>query len=203
MRRARFPRDLTGKSVLDIGTCNGGLAFEAERRGASRVVAVDIYPPDHFGFDVLARHFGSKATFVRASVYELPSLLAERFDVVAFFGVLYHLRHPLLGLDAVRRVSSGEVFIETAVADGPPGTVRFYRGREYGDDSSNWFVPTVGTLLDWCASSGLDATLVEEWGDRCTVRAVVSDGPPEYEQLSYEVPLDVTVDLAPVPERRH
>jgi tRNA (mo5U34)-methyltransferase len=203
MRRAQMPDDLTGKSVLDIGTCNGGLAFEAERRGATRVVAVDIYPPSHFGFDLLAEHFGSRAQFVTASTYELGSVFDERFDVVAFFGVLYHLRHPLLGLDAVRRVASGEVYIETAVTDGPPGVVRFFRGREFGDDSSNWFVPTPGTVLDWCASAGLDAEITDAWGDRAALRAVVSDGPPEYETLSYEVALDVSLDLSPVPERRH
>ncbi len=203
MRRARFPTDLTGKSVLDIGTCNGGLAFEAERRGAARVVAVDIYPTDHFGFDRLAEHFGSNAQFVRASAYELPTIFEEPFDVVAFFGVLYHLRHPLLGLDAVRRVSSGEVFIETAVADGPPGTAKFFRRREYGDDSSNWFVPTADTLLDWCASSGFDAEITDTWGERAALHCRVTDGPPEYETLSYEVAIDVTVDLTPIPERRH
>jgi len=42
---AEVPYDLTGKSVLDIGTANGGAAFEAQRRGASRVVALDIRQP--------------------------------------------------------------------------------------------------------------------------------------------------------------
>src|SRR5215467_6607275 len=33
--------DLTGKSVLDVGTASGFLSFEAERAGASRVVSFD------------------------------------------------------------------------------------------------------------------------------------------------------------------
>ena len=48
-----FPEDLSGKTVLDIGTTNGGMAFEAERRGADRVVAVDILDADWFGFRAL------------------------------------------------------------------------------------------------------------------------------------------------------
>ena len=36
----RLP-DLRGKTVLDINTWDGFFAFEAERRGASRVVALD------------------------------------------------------------------------------------------------------------------------------------------------------------------
>lgn len=47
---ADLPDDLTGKTVLDIGTTNGASAFMAERRGAERVVAVDILDQDHFGF---------------------------------------------------------------------------------------------------------------------------------------------------------
>lgn len=35
--------DLTGKSVLDIGAWDGFFSFEAERRGARRVVALDHY----------------------------------------------------------------------------------------------------------------------------------------------------------------
>src|SRR3989442_11648654 len=41
--RYLFPsaEELRGKSLLDIGTMNGFFAFEAERRGASTVLAID------------------------------------------------------------------------------------------------------------------------------------------------------------------
>src|SRR3954452_11537881 len=42
IERLRLP-DLDGKTVLDINTWDGFFAFEAERRGASRVVALDEY----------------------------------------------------------------------------------------------------------------------------------------------------------------
>lgn len=42
LRDIRLP-DLEGKTVLDIGTFDGFFAFEAERRGAKRVVALDHY----------------------------------------------------------------------------------------------------------------------------------------------------------------
>jgi tRNA (mo5U34)-methyltransferase len=216
MRRARFPESLTGLTVLDVGTCNGFVAFEAERRGASQVVAADIYPPDHFGFRALADFFDSQVKYVQATAYELPTLLRTQFDIVVLFGVLYHLRHPLLGLDAVRRLARRWVFIETAVADASlspevaaeKGIVRFFRAGELSDDSSNWFAPTTETLLDWCRSSGLEPELLDRWPDprrpeRCTIRATVINGEPEYERLSYEVALDVGADLTPVPYRRH
>jgi tRNA (mo5U34)-methyltransferase len=43
LQSARFPEDLSGKSVLDIGAYDGFYSFEAESRGAQRVVALDHY----------------------------------------------------------------------------------------------------------------------------------------------------------------
>jgi tRNA (mo5U34)-methyltransferase len=196
-------RDLDGLSVLDIGTANGGAAFLAERRGAARVVAVDIYPPDWFGFAAVKSLLGSRVEYLQASAYELPQLLNETFDVVLFLGVLYHLRHPLLALDAVRTMAAGDVFIETAVADhelageSARPLVRFYRGDELGGDASNWFAPTVTALRDWCESSGLAVEDLQRWPDeapaRALVRAVVRPGPTEFERVSYEKRLRASI----------
>jgi tRNA (mo5U34)-methyltransferase len=196
-------RDLAGLSVLDIGTANGGAAFLAERRGAARVVAVDIYPTDWFGFDALKALLGSRVEYLQASAYELPQLLNETFDVVLILGLLYHLRHPLLALDAVRTLAAGDVFIETAVADheltGDRATpvVRFYRGDELGGDASNWFAPTVTALRDWCESCGLAVEDLKFWPAdlpaRALVRAVVQAGPPEFERISYEKRLRASI----------
>ena len=114
------PKELHGKRVLDIGTSNGGAAFLMERWGAARVVAIDIYPPDRFGFDRLKHFLGSDVEYLQGTVYDLNRLVGgEKFDYVLFWGVLYHLRHPLLALDEVRSVLApdGVVDIETAVSD--------------------------------------------------------------------------------------
>lgn len=200
---AKVPADLTGKSVLDIGTTNGGTAFAAERRGASRVVAVDIEDPSWYGFDVLSEHLGSKVEYVRASAYELEAKLAgERFDLVIFWGVLYHLRHPLLALDNVRAVvaDGGTAWVETAICDGEVGPEtataslsRFYRRDELAGDGSNWFSPTTACLLDWCASCGLPGELLWASPDRAMVRSTAVA--PEWPELSYERPLSVGVQL--------
>ena len=41
LARMRFPADLRDKSVLDVGAWDGFYSFEAERRGAARVLATD------------------------------------------------------------------------------------------------------------------------------------------------------------------
>jgi tRNA (mo5U34)-methyltransferase len=197
--RLTLPARLDGLSVLDIGTCNGGAAFIAERRGAERVVGVDIYPPSHFGFDRIREGFGSNAEFDQASIYDLPRILDEQFDVVLFLGVLYHLRHPLLAIDSLRKLTRGTVYVETAVcAARPEGAhVEFYATDALQGDGSNWFVPSTTCLSDWFTSSGFTADRVETWPEPNPRRALLVGHPTveAYRSLSYEVPLSVVADV--------
>ncbi|HEY1450042.1 MAG TPA: DUF1698 domain-containing protein [Solirubrobacteraceae bacterium] len=203
LHTAGVPADLSGASVLDIGTTNGGAAFELERRGASRVLATDIVDSMHFGFDAIRAALGSNVEFRQLSVYEISRELQEQFDYVVFWGVLYHLRHPLLALDNVRAVTAGTAYVETAVCDADVPDLasapiaRFYRRDELGNDSSNWFAPSVSALEDWCTSCGLEPQAVNTWPQpapsRAMVRAAAVPGPPEYQQVSYERPLLSTV----------
>jgi tRNA (mo5U34)-methyltransferase len=200
---AGVPADLSGMTALDLGTTNGGAAFELERRGADRVVAVDVQTPEHYGFARLREFLGSEVEWVQASLYESAAVLGERFDLVLCFGVMYHLRHPLLALDNVRDLIGGEALIETAVLDaqmpeliGAP-VMRFFRGDELASDPSNWFAPTLAGLLDWCASCGLEPEVVAAWPDEAAERVVVrvrpSPGEPEWRMRSYELPVEARV----------
>jgi tRNA (mo5U34)-methyltransferase len=193
-----LPSRLDGATVVDIGTTNGGAAFIAEQRGAERVVAVDIYGPDRFGFDRLKTALGASVEFVQGTIYELPELLGnEKFDEVLFLGVLYHLRHPLLALDSLRRLTRQHLYVETAVFGSPsdPPMARYFRRDELAGDSSNWFAPNVSCLVDWVESSGFVVDRVAYWPEDRPERACVAAHPtterPEYIDLSYEVPLTV------------
>src|SRR5256885_11922615 len=91
-----LPEDLRGLRVLDIGAWDGWFSFECERRGAA-VVAVDCVELDTF---LEARQLlDSKVEYLTLDVNELSARRLGRFDIVLFLGVLYHLRHPLLGLE--------------------------------------------------------------------------------------------------------
>jgi len=84
--------------------------------------------------------------------------LLGTFDVVLFLGVLYHLRHPLLALERLRRLTGEAAFIEThavAVA-GHPDLVawEFYERGELAGDSSNWWGPTASGLSALCHAAG-------------------------------------------------
>lgn len=97
----QFPRDMRGWTVLDVG-CNAGFySIELARRGAE-VTAIDKDP--HFLRQArwaIRQHGLHQAIRLRQlHVYDLARW-RERFDLVVFMGVFYHLRYPLLGLDLV------------------------------------------------------------------------------------------------------
>ena len=58
---------------------------------------------------------GSKVEYLTLDVNELSARRLGRFDIVLFFGVLYHLRHPLLGLEKAVELSTDLVLIESFV----------------------------------------------------------------------------------------
>src|SRR5690606_2642944 len=105
-----LPSDLRGRSVLDIG-CNAGFfAIQMARRSAARVVGIDTDPrylaQARFAADVS----GAAIELRRMSVYDVAQL-GERFDLVLFMGVLYHLRYPLLALDLIREHVAGDLLL--------------------------------------------------------------------------------------------
>jgi len=92
---------------------HGGYSFECEQRGAGEVIAYSLENPDVTGFNRLKALLGSRVRYVQGSVYTLSPERMGEFDLILFFGVLYHLRYPLLAMDRIRSVSCGEVLIET------------------------------------------------------------------------------------------
>src|SRR5205807_6703851 len=105
-----IPADLQGKTVLDIG-CNGGFySIEMKRRGAERVVAVDFDEVYLAQARFAAEMCGARIEFRQLSVYDVAAL-REKFDIVLFLGVLYHLRHPLLALDLIHEHVAGDLLV--------------------------------------------------------------------------------------------
>jgi tRNA (mo5U34)-methyltransferase len=149
IQRAAMPADLSGWSVLDIGAWDGFYAFEAERRGASRVVALDHVvwndpTVGRHGFDLARRALESKVEDVDCEVHSItPERVGGTYDLVLFLGVLYHIHHPLLALERVASVCDRMLILETHVdleEIGRPA-LAYYPGTECANDLSNWFGP--------------------------------------------------------------
>src|SRR5437588_11338087 len=77
--RAAMDRvDFHGKTVLDVGACDGMWSFEAEKRGAKLVVAVDLFDYALERFLFCRRVLGSKVVpFFNVSAYELSDSLGR------------------------------------------------------------------------------------------------------------------------------
>ena len=102
---------LRGKRVLDIGAYSGAFSFMLEDLGAE-VVAADVYDPDLNGFSIVHDMRRSKVKHARLSVYDLDPNEIGTFDIVAFYGVFYHLKHPILAFERCNSVlKEGGLFI--------------------------------------------------------------------------------------------
>jgi tRNA (mo5U34)-methyltransferase len=171
LSRVGLPEDLSGRSVLDIGAWDGFFSFEAERRGAARVVATDYYAwhgvgwgtgQGKAGFELARTALGSRVEDVDLDVMDLSGDQVGAFDVVLFLGVLYHLRNPLLALERVASVTKGLLILETVVdmVGVRRPVAAFYPGRELNGDPTNWWGPNPSAVIAMLRSVGF--TRVEQ-----------------------------------------
>jgi tRNA (mo5U34)-methyltransferase len=171
-----IPDDLTGRSVLDIG-CNGGFySMAMKRRGAARVLGID-FDADYLRQARFAAEVeGLDIEFRKLSVYDVGAL-EERFDLVLFVGVLYHLRHPLLALDLIHEHVARDLmvfqsmqrgsdhvaqlepdydFSETALFDEPGYPKLHFIEHKYSHDPTNWWAPNRACSEAMLRSAGFE-----------------------------------------------
>jgi tRNA (mo5U34)-methyltransferase len=170
------PHDLAGKTVLDIG-CNAGFySIEMKRRGADRVVAIDEDERYLRQARFAAEMCGTEIEFRQLSVYDIAQL-EERFDLVLFMGVLYHLRYPLLALDLIYRHAARDLmvfqsmqrgsdviepiaedysFAETQVFEKPGFPRLHFIERRYTGDATNWWIPNRACVEAMLRSAGFE-----------------------------------------------
>jgi tRNA (mo5U34)-methyltransferase len=171
-----LPDDLTGKSVLDIGSNAGFYAIEMKRRGAERVVAMEPDPHYLEQAKFAAAVSDCDIEFKQCSIYDV-SLLREKFDIVLCMGVLYHLRYPLLALDLIRRYAVRELLVFQSMLRGTPDIAQLngdypfeekhifdspgfphmsFVERKYAGDPTNWWIPNLACAMAMLRSAGFE-----------------------------------------------
>jgi tRNA (mo5U34)-methyltransferase len=166
LQRIDLP-DLKGRSVLDVGAWDGFFSFEAERRGAARVVASDFYSwrgvgwgtsNGKAGFELAREALNSRVEDIEIDVMDLSPATVGVFDVVLFLGVLYHLPHPLLALERLASVTRELIIVETVVdmVGFNRPAMAFYPGRELSDDPTNWWAPNPPAVEAMLRTVGFD-----------------------------------------------
>lgn len=168
------PPDLSGWKVLDIG-CNAGFyTFELARRGAD-VTAIDVDP--HYlaqaRWAAGQMDFTGRVRFRQMQIYDLARESGQ-YDLVWFMGVLYHLRHPLLALDIVRRKTRRLMVLQTMTLPGdqvaavpddlglderarmqdPGWPVMAFIEQRLRGDPTNWWAPNHACVEAMLRSSG-------------------------------------------------
>jgi tRNA (mo5U34)-methyltransferase len=171
-----LPPNLDGWTALDVG-CNAGFySFELALRGA-HVTAIDAdehylrqarWARERLGLE-------RRVELRRLSVYDLART-GERFDLVLFLGVLYHLRYPLLALELVAEKTRRLLALQTLTMPGeepgePPRDLPFEERERFAaagwprmafveqrlaGDATNWWVPDEACVEAMLRSAGLE-----------------------------------------------
>lgn len=173
-KRFGIPENLNRKTVLDVGAWDGYFSFLAEYRGADYVQAIDPMAgcsnmqqmPDTFWMAKMA--LDSRVEFEKASLTEFAAVSdAPPFDIVFYFGVLYHVDNPLIELIALAHATREYALIETAVSTRMLsfGPMWEFKPGFNGDPTNKWY-PT---------GAGLDAALLHAGFSRVQVIHVSRD----------------------------
>jgi len=170
-----FPDDLNGASVLDIG-CNAGFySIALKKRGAGRVLGVDIDDRYLNQGRFAAETLNLDIEFQKLSLYDVDSLPGQ-FDYVLFLGVFYHLRYPLLALDRAVKKTAGKLvfqsmlrgseqefvpqadydFWDKAIFSQSNFPCAYFIENSYSNDYTNWFIPNRSGAEAMLRSSGLE-----------------------------------------------
>jgi tRNA (mo5U34)-methyltransferase len=187
LRRLCMPDSLEGMTVLDVGAWDGFYSFEAERRGAKRVLATDHqawrsreafgWGTGKAGFELARRTLGSRVEDLEIDVYDISPQKVGMFDIVFFLGVLYHLKDPLGALERMASVTNKLLIVETAVdlmrLRRP--AMAFYPSTELDGDPTNWFGPNVAcveAMLRACGFPRAHCVSKHSWLERAGTAAM-------------------------------
>jgi tRNA (mo5U34)-methyltransferase len=162
LERIGLPARLDGLTVLDVGAWDGFFSFEAERRGAARVLATDHYAwsgagwGSRQGFDLARTALDSRVEALDIDVQDISPESVGRFDVVLFLGVLYHLKDPLGAIERLAAVAGKLLIVETVVdlANVRRPAMAFYPGSELDGDPTNWWAPNLACLEQMLRHAG-------------------------------------------------
>ncbi len=171
-----IPVDLSGRTVLDVG-CNAGFySIEMKKRGADRVLGIDCDEDYLAQARFAAEVCGADIEFLNMSVYDVARL-GERFDIVLFLGVLYHLRHPLLALDLLYEHVTRDLLVfqsmlrgsmkpaeerddyafwDKQVFDNPDFPRMHFIEKNFAGDPTNWWIPNRACAEGLLRSAGFE-----------------------------------------------
>ena len=182
---------VAGKSVLDVGTATGFLSFEAERRGASRVVSFDLSDPRQQMFipfrdklyyrdyeRFMANHaleierwknaywlchrlLKSRAEVFYGDIFRLPQALGQ-FEVVIAGAVLEHLNDQITALASLARLTKETIVIVTPALQTEERIARLEPTADNPDYDFTWWRYSIGAYREILKILGFSIARITE-----------------------------------------
>ena len=165
IRLDSIPTNLKGKKVLDIGCWDGFFSFECEKRGGI-VKAIDNLQYEKFvkyrykiklngnlGFQIVKKILNSKVEYKMMDFFDIKD---ETFNIVLFFGLLYHMKNPLSAIEHLFNLTEELLIIESHYIPDNSGIpyMIFYPEDELNQDPTNWWGPTLLCIQKMCETAG-------------------------------------------------
>lgn len=172
-----IPKDLAGKSVLDVGGNAGYFTIQMMRRGARRAVIVEPYVEFARQAEYATRAFGFDVEVVNEDVHVFSLTTEERFDYVLFLGLFYHLKYPGLVLDRLAEMTRERMIFQSHLVGSEAGKIEdrenyarnvddnvlndaafprlLFIEKLYNRDPTNWWIPNHTALDPLLRSAGM------------------------------------------------
>lgn len=163
-----FSYPVSGKTFLDVGAWDGFFSFEAERRGASKVLATDWFCwggpgwGTQDGFKVARSILKSQVEDMEIDLLDINPQTTGVFDVVLLSGVLYHVKDPLSTLEHIAHVTGECLIVETAIAlnESTEPAMALLHVLDRNNDPTNWWAPNPACVIAMLKIAGFKNVLV-------------------------------------------
>lgn len=109
---AIFPKDLTGKTVLDVGCAEGYFSFEAKKRNADKVVGIDL--------DIAKLKIAKKFSEFQDLDIDFQNLDLDQlddsdtYDYVICLNILHHVTNPIALINKLINKTKVKLILEVA-----------------------------------------------------------------------------------------
>jgi len=171
------PKDLTGKTVLDVGGNAGYFSIQMMERGAARCTIVEPFVEFAAQARYVADLYGHEIDVVNEDVHTWCLSTEERFDYVIFLGLFYHLKYPGIVLDRLAEMTRERMYFQSHVVGEEERTIDvredYQPGEDdpvlrdpafprmafiehlYNSDPTNWWIPNPTALEPLLRSAGM------------------------------------------------
>jgi len=172
-----IPKDLKGKTVLDLGGSSGYLAMKMKKRGASKVVAVDFSNDALKQTTFISKWFNVDLEIVEEEAHVYCLTTDEQFDYIFCLNLFYHLKYGVLVLDRLAEMTKQRLYFQSSTvgpliekyepkenylvddSDSMNSSEEFpkllFIEKKYQNDVTNWWLPNDAALISLLRSAKL------------------------------------------------